>query len=384
MNLLFTISAFSASNTGMGGHYHSLLTISEAMARRMPSARIQLASFGDFFPKALEKSALPHRHFHVSMSTFWQASKQVQSFAGSPTHVHAFDRRSFFFARQIADSAQAKLYLTKPGGPTPRYFPFCEDTVVFSEENRLGLAKLKWGSEAPRLHYIPQRVTRVTQDQTRIALLKERFGPGPFLLRICRIGPYYEHSMRQTLALAKTLRANGVPIRALIIGTVEDRDALERIALLKEAEDEVLTDDLFTKSAAQLISIAAAVVGTGRGLMEAAMEGKPVFAPVADAVLPELVTPENVEEIQRTNFSERLVLAKPDPEGGVQALAQALASPARYAQLSQDARLISERFDADVGAAKYADLYEQPQLGRRCAIDAPILWLGALRGLLPS
>src|SRR5690606_24264422 len=100
---------------------------------------------------------------------------------------------------------------------------------------------------------------------------------------------------RQMFALARRIRANGQRVRGVLIGTLEDAAASERVRALADTDDLIITDPAFTTNAAQLLGAADVVFGTGRGLMEAALIGKPVLAPVSGAELPALVTADNVQ-----------------------------------------------------------------------------------------
>ncbi len=362
--LLFIVSLYSSSNTDNAGHCYSIRELSTQFARSWPECAIQVLVLGNLTPGPLRDAVVPITQIDFTDISAPAFVKKILAFgdAFAPTHVHSFDNKSHFFGRWIAARTGAKTYLTKPGGPNPgRFFPYAADIVCFSEENLRALRSRRALRDA-RFHYLPQRVSTPVVDQVRIDLLRARIGPGDVLLRICRVGPYYERSIRQTFALAKALRSQGRAIRALIVGTVQSQETLEQLAPLTSEGDIIINDPIFTHNAAAIIPIAAGVVGAGRSLIEAALLGKTVFAPVADDGLPVLVTKENWQYLSATNFSERTPRPAefPDLPAVVTILAQS--------DLSANNE-IRNAMSIDAAISQYAAMYNASQNQRKKPID---------------
>jgi glycosyltransferase involved in cell wall biosynthesis len=370
--ILFVISCFRVSNTGQGGHYHSLRTVAEALAESGDD--VQIVSVGDFSPAALEGVGVPYRHLDAGGLSLSAARAR---FDPPPTHVHAFDRRAVFFAREISRRHRAKLYVTKPGGPNKRYHPFAEDIFAFSAENRAWLEQDPRLKQA-RIHFTPQRVRAIMADTDRLASLQESYPfDGMTVLRIARVGPYYRRSIDATLGLAQGLRARGIKARAFILGSREDAATVAELGGLMLAPDVLCTEPCFTRSAAQLLGIGDFVVGTGRGLMEAMMAGKPVFCPVAGEPNPVHVTASNIDALHATNFSERSVA--PADRDGLEALfLMASSEGERSAAMEEARRLAAERFNIAAALPIYHSAYDAPQTGRRSFVDDIMLTGGGL------
>lgn len=382
--ILFVISCFRVSNTGNGGHYHSLRTVAEALAQTGEDVRI--VSVGDFAPPAMQGVAVDYRHIGAGR---FGVQAAATLFDPSPTHVHAFDRRAVFFARAFAKRHHANLYVTKPGGPNKTYHPFAEDIFTFSREN------LDWLQADPRLgsarlHFAPQRVAPALIDEDRLAKLRTIYPySGVTVLRIARIGPYYRRSIDMTLALAGSLRDQGHQARALIIGTPDHSGTVAELESSVTGPDIVCTSPEFTKLAARLLPIADLVVGTGRGLMEAMIAGIPTLCPVSDRTRPILVTAENLDRLQATNFSERS-LSTPADDDGLEAVARLLGHTPNWNDAVECSRSIaSSNFDVRAALPIYRLAYEAPQVGRRTLLDTVVLTGGAMyaglrRGAAPG
>jgi hypothetical protein len=354
--LLFIISLYSASNTNNAGHCYSLRELSSQFARAWPKSKIEILVLGDLEAGPLRDSKIPVTHISFKAIGPVEFVRRILKFgdAFAPTHVHSFDNKSHFFARWIANRTGAKTYLTKPGGPNPgRFFPFAPDIICFSEENLASLKPRPHLSQT-RFHYFPQRVSTPAPDLERVAKLRDQVGPGDVLLRICRVGPYYERSIRQTFALAKELRARGGNIRAVLIGTIQSQETLDALQPLTAEGDLIINAAEFTHDAAALIPIATAVVGAGRSLIEAALLDKPVLTPVADSELPVLVTLENWRHLSATNFSERTL--RPPNAADVWAILSSIKGTDRSAN-----EAIKAAMSIDAAIPQYAELYASEQ-----------------------
>lgn len=371
--LLLVISCYSSANTGRGGHYYTVRDLARAFSAAWPASSVHILVVGNIFPAPLDCDDLTVEYVDFTGKSPWAFVRDVLRVGArvAPTHVHSFDNKSHFFGRWIARRAGAQTYLTKPGGPNPRhFFPFAPDIVCFSSEN-LDNLRVRRNLARSNFHFLPQRVAAPTQDLTRTVVLRVRTGDARVLLRICRIGGFYRQSLEQTLRLAEALRGHGLKVCALIIGTVEDQAVLDHITAIAGAHDVIVTDPHFTTNASQLISVADAVVGTGRGLVEAAACNKVLLTPLAGAELPILVTEQNWKQLAATNFSERNRVDGAAPPLDHIARAITCADHSAAAAVSADMSL-------DAAVPQYRAMYCAPQPRRRQVLDfvlnsAPVL-----------
>lgn len=354
--ILYIISCYSGVSVGNGGHYYSLREISTTISKFIPGTRVEILVLGDLFPSPLKGLDVPVTHINFIGSLPTTFLKRIMLFGKefNPTHVHCFDNKSYFFGWLIADATNAKRFLTKPGGPNPKFFfPYCPSIICFSQENQQYLCSLP-RLKGARIELLPQRVSKPTVYIERISRLRELVGDGPVILRICRIGRYYEQSIRQTVNLVRALKSSDFEVSAVIVGTPESTEAL---AAFKEyAGDDAMfvTDISFTHLAASLLPIAIGVVGTGRNLIEAALLDIPVFTPIHGNELPTLVTIENLEQLAKTNFSERNSLPNSPPS----------LADAKRALLERDisaCRVIQRDYSLHSALPKYREIYSCPQ-----------------------
>ncbi len=357
--ILFVISSFSVSNTGQGGHYYSLKTITSALERAGDD--VSVLSFGDFAPPALQDLKINYKHIDVAS---WSAN--LPEWCSAATHVHAFDRRSFYFARKIGRWNGAKVYLTKPGGPNTSYFPFSEDIILFSEEN-LNFMRSDPNLKGARMHLVPNRVASAVVSTERVADF-DRTHPfeGTTVLRIARIGQSYRRSILQTVKLAAHLRDRGARARAVLIGTPQDQEVLSEVRSSLGEHDLLLTDTAYTKNASELLPLADIVVGTGRGVMEAAILGMPVLCPVANHDALQLLGRDTVADLQQANFSERATVKSPQD---VHALDVSLSAEGLARASGESLEIAKARFDVDAAVPVYHAIYDLPQTGREPVRD---------------
>ncbi len=363
--ILFVMSAYSGSTTGQGGHYYSARDVASVLQAEWPGAEVQILVLGDILPAAIGGGSLEYVHVSPAGKGLREYCREVLASAERlrPTIVHAHDNKSYFFARLIARRHRAKRFLTKPAGRDPRAgFPYCPDIVCYSAEN-LEALRSRRRLRASRVHLIPNRVILPAPAPERIAALRERIGPGDVLLRICRIGDYHRTSIEKTLLLARLMRTRGMDVRAVIIGALESRAVLESLRKEAGSGDLFVTEPAFTVDAAALLDLATFVVGTGRGVIEAAMRRRWVFVPVGgEASMPALVAPSNWRMLSATNFSVR----SPDPRGAgrsdLSLLEELLADGGRAgAFLDELSTALGDAYGPVEIPARYADLYSREQ-----------------------
>lgn len=307
MRLLLIASLISDRTSGLGGHYSSVRDLSAAFADAWPDADVEVLTIGNVRPLVLADDNLRSRHITTNDRSLLSTVRAVLRFSGEyrPTHVHAFDNKSFVFARLIAWQLDAKIYITRPGGPNPtRYFPSAPDIICFSAENHRYLRRLR-KHVSSEVHLIPQRIIEPKWDDDRISDLKRRAGGLPILLRVARLTRFNETSIRQTIELSRTLSRHDVEHSLVIVGSPNDTALVADLAAQLREQDVLLTEREFTVGAEHLTRAARGVVGSGRTLIEAAMAGAVLYAPLSGRKAPTLVTRLNWRILAEKNFSSR-------------------------------------------------------------------------------
>jgi len=349
---------------GTGGHHFSLRDLTASLGSLVD---VHIAAVAIRFPPSL--ADLPNVTF-IPWSPFRLAGVLAELLAlvrrFEPTHLHSYDPSALQLARVLSLWTRLPLIHTQCGGPTPRRnVPRAPDVVLFSEENRSGLSAHPRMADC-RLHLISSRVNPVALDPARVAALRRHIGwqPGDrVVLRINRLVHEYRPAMDQALALGALWRAAGARVHVVLLGSVGDEALVRDLESLagRTPDVHVVTSPEFTTKAAALLGAADAVLGTGRGLMEAAFAGRVVFAPVAGHALPALLAPDTVDALAHANFSPRARLgeAYSDDVLAVRAREALATDEARSASGEYARALYDERFDARVAARKHLAIYAE-------------------------
>lgn len=305
MKVLFVTSVQSH---GSGGHFHSLNAISIVQSKKH---EISIITIGRGQSEVLINNPFYLKHIEFYgwnlLSFRLKLTDVIQSV--SPDVIHFFDIGSYNVLSVLHVFGTKKIVVNKCGGPNPTRFPFVKNLIVFSEEN------YKWFSENKNftnsnVYLIPNRVGRsVIQDEGTFHITKDSSVFN--IVRICRIGQTYKKSIFDSLQLLNFYITNGIEnVKLHIFGVVEDATVLESIelhVLCKAGFVSVYTDSESTFNAARHLHLADAVVGTGRGLMEAAALGIPIFSIDANSNFPVLLFGKPFFSAFNTNFSERNV-----------------------------------------------------------------------------
>lgn len=353
MKILFT--AFSISH-GLGGHTRSMYQVKELMAANGHSCRVLLIGPSD----------IPHEfhtcEYYISLGNtgFIGFKKQLGEILSDyvPQLIHSFDEYSFLltqFAKPLP------RLLTRCGGPNPKGYPFAPVITLFSAENLEYFQSLK-KLAASDFRLIPQRASRFESDASLVDKLSkkiERSENDIVLLRIGRISTDYEMTIRQSVELHYLFSQHlkDRQVKLIILGAVYDKPLLEDLENECASVNDIyfVTDHEYVKEAKKVIDIADIVIGTGRGFMEGASQGKIMFVPLKGAKLPALITRGNIEAAFRFNFSERVVLP------------QKLITPIHPEQIidqrklleQESAEIFEEYFNIETAALLYQEAYNE-------------------------
>ncbi|WP_018526593.1 hypothetical protein [Alkalispirochaeta alkalica] len=361
MKVLYLISCFGH---GRGGHFYSLRATAQEMSQHV---EVSVLSIGTSVSPVLNDLDC---YTSIFLSKFcWRSVRKVlaQIKNENAQVLHSFDSGAYFFARLSSLATALPVIHTKCGGPSPkRFYPKVKDLVLYSVED------VRFFSSSQRhkhtsLHHIPNRVASITQDSEAIERLRSRLDPGATIfLRIARFSSSHKHSIMGSVGLVQELNDRGHRAQLVVIGAIQDVDVFEEAC--RTASDDVMfiTDDEYTTNASRLIDIADYVIGTGRGAMEAAVLGKIVLAPVANSVIPVLLTEECIQTCFEYNFSPRTPI-ETDPDSAIKAIAELIES--EKIRTSQRAFLMAfskRHFLISSVAHKYHSLYQK---ARKCGLQ---------------
>src|SRR5690606_9425179 len=196
-----------------------------------------------------------------------------------------------------------KIVVNKCGGPNPNSFPVVPNLVVFSRENENWFLSRR-EFKTCKVKLIPNRAMRVAttkfdkyqKDDTTFTIV-----------RICRIGVTYFHSIRNGIELVRELSRRDVKVHFYVIGKVTEVHEYEKLLNLSEGLNvDFITEDSYTEEASKMLYLADAVIGTGRGVMEACSLGIPILIPSRQTNFPVLLTGKNFQNYFNKNFTDRV------------------------------------------------------------------------------
>ena len=291
-----------STNIGLGGHYYSLLALSNALQF---DNDISIINMGYIFSKTLENQQyktyfIKHRNLITTCILLKRLIEKLK-----PDIIHSFDPPSLALLKLIMRKKKLKHIHTHCGGPNPNFFPTTKNLILFSQENYQFFKRKKCYHDS-NISLIPNRVYPIKTDSKRInMLLNEVNFEFPTFLRICRITQFYIQSLNQSIKLAEKLRNRGIKANLIIIGVPIEKDVLKYIKRYENNYIRIFTQEKYTVNANELIDIADFVIGTGRSLMEGAYFSKVILVPQKNKYIPLLIDNETFKTSFDVNFSER-------------------------------------------------------------------------------
>ena len=372
MKIIYFISVHGH---GRGGHFHSLNHISRVIGSEH---RVKIISFGPGKSDIIASNPFFRSHIDFNGLNFFKLQliikQEVQVF--QPNIIHCFDEGSYNIVRLITPSNKYKLVLNKCGGPNPKNFSHVQNLILFSLENQEWFqAQKKFNST--NIHLIPNRVKPLNfnPDFTPIKKNTENF----IFLRVCRIGYSYKKSIVDSINLiSMLLEANFKNVKLYLIGVVQNADIFEEFKkheLVKNGHLKILTDSTFTYEASKMLYLADAVIGTGRGLMEAASLGKPILAIDKNGEIPVLLNDRYFNDAFKTNFSERNVFPKLNKTDNIKSIAKLISDSSSYQKNCSFVKQIFEKyFSLENAKEAYLKAYKEAKFNKReLLVDIPYI-----------
>lgn len=372
MKILYFISVHGH---GRGGHFHSLNHISKKIGDEHD---VKIISFGPGKSVIIESNPHFYKHINFKGYDFLQLQKTIKNESQiiNPDIYHCFDEGSYNIVRLIIPSTKNILVLNKCGGPNPMHFPHVKNLILFSFENQEWFKKHNKFKNT-NIHLIPNRVEplQLNPDFRPVEKNPEDF----IFIRVCRIGHSYKKSILDSINLiAKLLEANIKNIKLYLIGVVQDADVFLDInnhELVKNGHLTILTDSKFTHEASRMLYLADAVIGTGRGLMEAASLGKPMLAINKHGQIPVLLNDLHFNDAFKTNFSERNVFPKLNDNDNIKNILQIINNKNSYNANSLFVLQSFEKyFSLEKAKEAYPETYNESKTSKRKLIaDLPFI-----------
>lgn len=303
MKVLFVLTC---NGGGRGGHNHSLDHISRAIAQKTD---VKIISVGLTESPVIKENPYYFGYFKFKWFSYFTLNKNFKELfkTFNPDIIHCFDSGSALLLMAQPTLFNKKIIYTKCGGPNERksIAQVASDVFLFSQEN-FDSYKNNIRFKNSDLHLMPNRVFKIDLWEEKEREILKDVNIFNFV-RIARIGESYKKSMEQAIDLISKVVISDKKIKLYIIGVIEDKNVykdLSKYADLKKVEVQFITNHL-TDKASKMLYLADAVIGTGRGAMEAMSLGIPTLVPVRGEEFPELLTPKNFYGFLSTNFSPR-------------------------------------------------------------------------------
>ncbi|MFW5886654.1 MAG: hypothetical protein ACOCUL_02740 [Bacteroidota bacterium] len=372
MKILYIISI---KKHGNGGHLYSLMNISSEIAKKN---EVNIISIGPGNTSIIKTHPLFLKHIEFNGLNFFSLRQQLIDIGKylNPDIYHCFDESSYNIIRLIFSSRKNIIVLNKCGGPNPSKYSHIKNLILFSQEN------LEWFQKQNKfkntnIHLIPNRVKPLK--------IKAEFKPieknkGDFIfMRICRIGHTYKKSIQDSINLiSKLMESDLRNVKLYVIGVVEVDDIFyefKKHELVKSGHLTILTESKYTNEASKMLYLADTVIGTGRGLMEAASLGKPVLAIDKNGNIPVLLNDKHFNDAFKTNFSERNVFPRLDDDENIKSIIQIINNNESYlANCSFVKQSFDKYFSLEKATEAYPTAYKVYETGKRKLIaDLPLI-----------
>lgn len=363
MKILFFISVHGH---GRGGHFHSLNHISRKIGLEND---VRIVSFGPGKSDIIESNPYFLRHIYFNGINLLSLKQTIKKISKSfhPDVYHCFDIGSYNVVRLFIPSNKEIIVINKCGGPNPKDFPHIKNIILFSKENQEWFLKQNKFKDA-NIHLIPNRVKPIKLNPNYCPL---KMDTNSFLfIRICRIGSFYKKSIEDSIELiSKLVVRNIMNIKLFIIGVIEDNQIFNKISENKMVKDGfviLLTEPAFTNEASRMLYLANAVIGSGRGLMEAASLGKPILAIDKNGDVPVLLNDNYFKDAFYTNFSERNTFCNLNSEENLNRIIRLIEDKNYYSKISHFAlNSFDNYFSIDKVSDAYLSVYKNAIMGKR-------------------
>ncbi len=358
--ICFLIFAVGKAN---GGHYRSLRTIAETFTDEY---NVFIINLGYTHSPIISESSVTNHFIYFNGLNTVKPVKQISKILdkGPVDILHSFDYQSLLIGKFLSNKYSIPLIFTKCGGPNPKgYYPWNPIISLFSKEDYIYFKNsIKYKNSVVRL--ISNRAVEFETSFEKILDLKGNYKirENIVFLRICRISRFYLKSIIQSINLVNHLNEKNHNVKLLIVGNIQDQEIFEEIRELqnKNSNITIITEDVFTLNAKEIIEIADFVIGTGRGFMEASSKSKVMLCPSKAGSFPVLVTKKNFNKAFDKNFSERVEFTTNDQRKSLEEIQFLLNNGlALKEEKEKSYNRYLEYFSMFKGKIKYKQLYSE-------------------------
>lgn len=356
MRILFFISLLGH---GRGGHVHSLYHISNEISYKH---NVGIVSIGPGDNSTISKHPQYIEHLNFNGFDLLDLRNRISNITNQfrPDIFHFFDTNSYNIVTLIFSRKKLKTVVNKCGGPNPRRYPYVNNLVLFSMENKIWFENNKHFKNT-NITLIPNRVTQITPIYSGVDKPKGYFS----FVKIARIGAAYKDSILDSINLIDTLykKNHSLKIKLFVIGVIEDQKILEDILdndNVKNGTVIFLTEDKYTRVASRMLYLADAVIATGRGVMEAASLALPVLTIDSNSNTPVLLTDNTFNDAFKTNFSARNTFPDLEPSDNLGSIEKLITDDIFYKKNSAYIKdIFDEYFNVKKASFNYEEIYKK-------------------------
>ncbi len=356
MKILFFISVH---DNGVGGHFHSLNHISTKLAE---TNDVKIVTIGPGYSNVIMTNPFFYKSINFKNLRLFYLKREIDKIidAFKPDIYHFFDLRCYNIIRILISTKKNKFIVTKCGGPNQNYDPHIDNLILFSVENYEWFRKRR-KYKSSNIYLIPNRVNAIMLENEGHHIQKEDCFT---FVRICRIGISYKKSILDSLNLIEHLISIGIEnIRLVIIGSIENLTFFEQLKnhnLVQKGLIQIFTEDIYTKEASKMLSIADAVIGTGRSFMESASLSIPLLTINSKGNIPVLINQDNFHYAFKTNFSERNIFPNYVERENIYNIIELINNKIYYKKMCDFSRyLFDYYFNVDLVTLLYKEVYEK-------------------------
>ena len=352
MKVTFVISNHIGVNTGVGGHYRSLLAVASEL-----KCSILIVVLGDAMPPVF--NGIENVEFINTKSK--SQSEQVRTLtfhATGSSIIHTYDYNASIIGMFTSAKLRIPMVVTKPGGQLWRKsrLPW-KHMVIFTKADEVNIQSRFLAPKSLRL--IPNRVTERSPSYFRSLNPFDHANPDTLkIICIARFSAQNLIRFAQSINLLKELNAIGVKTELALIGINQEIEVLDEVRKLAAGQNVYFrTEKEYTVDASRSIGFADISVASGRAVAEALCARTLIFFPVGQARIPCLLTPDNYDLAASHNFTWRTPYCDLTSEDYSLRKMLSLSLSERLRLIQWGKATFTRDYSARVGADKLHNLY---------------------------
>ncbi|HHX69988.1 MAG TPA: glycosyltransferase family 4 protein, partial [Gallicola sp.] len=319
---------------------------------------VKIITLGPVSSQVIERNPYFYKKILFTGLNFIYLKREFDSILKTikPEIIHCFDTAVYNVCKLLLVRGNYKFVLNKCGGPNLRYFPQAENMILFSKENEIWFRN-KSKFRKTNIYLIPNRVKAIKIKSENKILKDESFFN---FVKIARIGSVYKKSIKDSINLVDKLLDETSNIKLYIIGQIiNEKVYLELKEYAINSNVIFLTESKYTSEASKMLYLADAVIGTGRGIMEATSLSLPVLTSASNSNYPILINKNNFDDLFKANFSERAIVTDMTKSHNINNIVKLVKNKNYRNELSKySLNLFDKYFNVSNVVYKYNDVYE--------------------------